>query len=67
MRHRLVALVLAGLVFGSPVAAHADAVDDAFARGNEHARAGDWAAAVEEYEQARRLLPGRSALLSCSG
>jgi tetratricopeptide (TPR) repeat protein len=42
----------------------ADAVDDAFVRGNALARDGDWEGAVGEYEQARRLLPGRSALLS---
>lgn len=64
MRARLLALCLAALVFGMPGQVRADAVDDAFARGNELARAGDWAAAIEEYEQARKLLPGRSALLS---
>jgi hypothetical protein len=42
----------------------ADVVDDAFARGNQAAAAGDLQAAVRHYEEAERLLPGRSAVLS---
>jgi hypothetical protein len=47
-----------------PRLASADAVDEAFVRGNEAAEAGDWEGAVREWEQARRLLPARSAVLS---
>lgn len=47
-----------------PVAASADAVDDAFARGNAAAEAGDWDGAIAAYEQAAALLPERSAVLS---
>jgi hypothetical protein len=53
--------LLAALV---PATARADVVDDAFARGNEAAAAGDLQAAVRHYEEAERLLPGRSAVLS---
>ncbi|MEZ4447938.1 MAG: SH3 domain-containing protein [Nannocystaceae bacterium] len=45
-------------------AARADVVDEAFLAGNAAAEAGDWAAAVARYEEAERLLPGRSAILS---
>lgn len=44
--------------------ARADVVDEAFVRGNQAASGGDLAAAVVAYEEAERLLPGRSALLS---
>ncbi len=44
--------------------AHADVVDEAFARGNAAAARGDLAAAAQAYEEAEQLLPGRSALLS---
>lgn len=44
--------------------AHADAVDDAYAAGNEASKRGDWAQAVRHYEHAGELLPGRSATLS---
>jgi hypothetical protein len=47
-----------------PAVATADVVDDAFARGNQAAAAGDLQAAVRHYEEAERLLPGRSAVLS---
>ena len=57
----LAALVVA-LSFAGP--ARADVVDEAFARGNAAAAAGDLQAAVSAYEEAERLLPGRSALLS---
>lgn len=63
MRRVLGALLFA-LVATAPRPALADAVDEAFARGNEAAAAGDWEGAVREWEQARRLLPGRSAVLS---
>lgn len=45
-------------------AARADVVDDAFVRGNQAAASGDLQAAVLAYEEAERLLPGRSAVLS---
>jgi len=44
--------------------ARADVVDEAFARGNTAAAAGDLQTAVTAYEEAERLLPGRSALIS---
>jgi uncharacterized protein YgiM (DUF1202 family) len=58
------ASALAVLVLLAPSAARADAVDDAFARGNTAAEAGNWDAAIEAYEQAAALLPERSAVLS---
>lgn len=48
----------------APTTARADAVDDAFARGNAAAEAGDWESATQAYEQAASLLPERSAVLS---
>jgi hypothetical protein len=54
-------VVLVGL---APAVAAADVVDDAFARGNQAAAKGDLQAAVKHYEEAERLLPGRSAVLS---
>ena len=59
-------LALAALVAALSLAgpARADVVDEAFARGNAAAATGDLQAAVSAYEEAERLLPGRSALLS---
>lgn len=61
-------LALAALVAVLSLAgpARADVVDEAFTRGNAAAAAatGDLQAAVSAYEEAERLLPGRSALLS---
>ena len=57
------ALAASGLLAWS-TPARADVVDDAFARGNTAAAAGDLEAAVTAYEEAERLLPGRSAVLS---
>lgn len=56
-------LLLASLTL-APARARADVVDDTFARGNQAATAGDYRAAVQHYEEAERLLPGRSAALS---
>jgi tetratricopeptide (TPR) repeat protein len=56
------AALVAALSLAGP--ARADVVDEAFARGNAAAAAGDLQAAVSAYEEAERLLPGRSALLS---
>lgn len=53
------ALVLCG-VAGS---ARADAVDDAFVRGNQAAATADWDAAIAAYEEGATLLPERSAVL----
>lgn len=67
MKTRLPSLVMAGtlaLLVLAPVPALADAVDDAFARGNAAAEASDWTTAIEAYEQAASLLPERSAVLS---
>ncbi len=60
----MAALLCAGALFASPTEAHADVVDEAFAAGNEAARAGDWERAGEHYREAEGLLPGRSAELS---
>jgi len=60
-RAALGAVTLA-LLTASP--ARADVVDEAFARGNAAAAAGDLQTAVMAYEEAERLLPGRSALIS---
>lgn len=48
----------------APGSARADAVDEAFARGNQAAEVGDWDGAIAAYEQAAALLPERSAVLS---
>jgi hypothetical protein len=55
------ALMLACLWIPAP--ARADVVDDAYAAGNEAALAGDWAGAIEHWQHALELLPGRSAQL----
>lgn len=55
--------VLMGLAMLATTA-RADVVDEAFVRGNRAAEAGDLKAAVQAYEEAERLLPGTSALLS---
>jgi tetratricopeptide (TPR) repeat protein len=41
----------------------ADVIDDAYAAGNEAAVAGDWPAAIEHWQRALELMPGRSAQL----
>jgi len=56
------ALVLLAALASTSV--RADVVDEAFVRGNRAAEAGDLKAAVQAYEEAERLLPGTSALLS---
>ncbi len=62
-RWRLAALVAATLALAAG-SARADVVDEAFARGNTAAAAGDLQTAVTAYEEAERLLPGRSAVIS---
>ncbi|MFO7567549.1 MAG: SH3 domain-containing protein [Enhygromyxa sp.] len=57
------AAALLGACLLSPVMAQADVVDDAYAAGNEAAIAGDWAGALEHWQHALELLPGRSAQL----
>lgn len=52
-----------GLVFASPKLARADVVDDAYAAGSEAALTGNWDEAIEHWQQALELLPGRSAQL----
>ena len=64
MNSRLCSLVVMAALALAPGLARADVVDEAFARGNAAAEAGDLQAAVAAYEEAERLLPGRSALLS---
>lgn len=60
--HAALALALA-LVFAWPRAASADVVDDAYAAGSEAALAGDFATAIDHWQRALELLPGRSAQL----
>lgn len=57
-----VTLVLA-LALGWSGQAHADVVDDAYAEGSQAAAANDWAGAIEHWQRALELLPGRSAQL----
>lgn len=64
MTRLVLPLVMLLVLVLAPAPAHADAVDDAFARGNAAAEAGDWSTAIEAYEQAASLLPERSAVLS---
>jgi hypothetical protein len=47
----------------APTPAHADVIDDAYAAGNEAALAGDWPLAIEHWQRALELMPGRSAQL----
>lgn len=61
--HRCTAAALVAALLLSPEQARADVVDDAYAAGNEAALAGDWAAAVEHWQRALELLPGRSSQL----
>lgn len=63
-RARVAALVLLVVLLLTPGGVRADAVDDAYREGNAAAERGDWEAAVAAYEQARSILPGRSAPLS---
>lgn len=52
-----------GVCFTAPCFA-GDEVDKAYAAGNQAAAKGRWTSAVEHYERARKLSPGRSAHLS---
>jgi hypothetical protein len=54
---------LALLLLAHPRLAAADVVDDAYAAGSEAAVAGDWPRAIEHWQRALELLPGRSAQL----
>ena len=58
------AVLGAAVIVLTTASARADVVDEAFLRGNRAAEAGDLKAAVQAYEEAERLLPGTSALLS---
>jgi tetratricopeptide (TPR) repeat protein len=51
------------LMLGRPEIARADVVDDAYAAGSEAALTGNWDAAIEHWQHALELLPGRSAQL----
>jgi hypothetical protein len=55
--------IVLGLVLASPRLARADVVDDAYAAGSEAALTGNWDAALEHWQHALELLPGRSAQL----
>lgn len=61
LRWTVSALLVACLL--SPELARADVVDDAYAAGNDAAIAGDWVTAIEHWQRALELLPGRSAQL----
>ena len=61
LRWSVAALLVACLL--TPEQARADVVDDAYAAGNDAAIAGDWAGAIEHWQRALELLPGRSAQL----
>ena len=61
LRWSVSALLVACLI--TPEQARADVVDDAYAAGNDAAIAGDWAGAIEHWQRALELLPGRSAQL----
>jgi hypothetical protein len=52
-----------GLLLVSPTLARADVVDDAYAAGSEAALTGNWEQAIEHWQHALELLPGRSAQL----
>ncbi|KIG18128.1 BatE protein [Enhygromyxa salina] len=52
-----------GLSLGWSAPARADVVDDAYAAGSQAATANDWAGAIEHWQRALELLPGRSAQL----
>ena len=61
---RCASVLLVLFTLGQASVARADVVDEAFVRGNQAAAAGELRAAVAAYEEAERLLPGRSAVLS---
>ena len=60
----LLGAVLGVGLLGIAGSARADAVDDAFAAGNEAAAEGDWATAVQSYQRASSLAQHPSAALS---
>jgi hypothetical protein len=62
-RSGVVGLGLVLLLVVSPKLARADVVDDAYAAGSEAALTGNWDAAIEHWQHALELLPGRSAQL----
>jgi hypothetical protein len=59
---RVLAVALA-LALGWSSQARADVVDDAYAEGSRAAANDDWAGAIEHWQRALELLPGRSAQL----
>lgn len=63
---RLAGLFVLGffLELAAPSLAHADAVDDAFVRGNAAAERGEWQEAARAYEDATALLPKPNALVA---
>ncbi|MBL4685892.1 MAG: hypothetical protein JKY37_14955, partial [Nannocystaceae bacterium] len=64
LRGRVVGVLFALLVCVAPSVAAADAVDDAFAKGNAAAAHKDWPAAVQSYQRATSLARRPSATLS---
>lgn len=62
-RVSLAAIAIAVVLAIMPSVASADVIDDAYAAGNQAALAGDWAGAIDHWEDALELLPGRSAQL----
>jgi hypothetical protein len=60
----VIGLALAStIVMGLPSSARADVVDDAYAAGSAAAAVDDWSTAIEHWQRALDLLPGRSAQL----
>jgi tetratricopeptide (TPR) repeat protein len=60
---QMVAALALACAIAIPSTARADVVDDAYAAGSEAALTGNWAAAIEHWQHALELLPGRSAQL----
>lgn len=64
MRRSLLGLALASMIVFAPLSsARADVVDDAYAAGSAAAARGEWPTAIEHWQRALDLLPGRSAEL----
>ena len=63
-RGRAAALAAALAALAAARSAGADVIDEAFAAGSAAAQRGEWGAAIGHFEEAQRLLPGRSAVLS---
>lgn len=64
MKRILIGLALTSMIaMALPSSARADVVDDAYAAGSAAAAVDDWTTAIEHWQRALDLLPGRSAQL----